>query len=69
MFYEYEVTYWDDFYEKEVKEKGLTHARTYGEATEKVFKDYDHVIGIYISEWEYENTINVEEIKDGFELT
>ena len=69
MFYEYKVTYWNEYEEKDFEESGLTWASNYGEAANKIKEDYrDDLIDMYLHEWDTTNTVSLDEIKEGFKL-
>ena len=52
--YYYKIDYFDDVDNKRRKESGITGAKCYGDAFEKVANYYGHdnVNGIYLEEWE-----------------
>ena len=69
MFYEYNVTYWNDYEEKDMKERGLVWANSYSEAADKVYQDFKKdLIDMYLQEWDSYNSISLDEIKIGFHL-
>lgn len=69
MFYEFKVTYWDDFNDRDEQEQGLVWAEDYGEAAQKLKDDYGReLIDMYLQEWDTANTISLDEIKEGFHL-
>ena len=69
MFYEYKVTYWSEFDESDKEERGLVFATDYGDAANKVKKDYgDMLVDMYLMEWDTGNTVSLDEIKEGFKL-
>ena len=69
MYYEYKVTYWNDANDAEEKDHGLVYGENYGDAAEKVDKDYGNsLIDMYLQEWEDTNTVSLYEIKEGFKL-
>ena len=69
MFYEYNVTYWNDYEEKDMKERGLVWANSYSEAADKVYQDFKKdLIDMYLQEWDSYNSISLDEIKAGFHL-
>lgn len=69
MFYEYSVTYWNDYEEKDMKERGLVWANSYSEAADKVYQDFKKdLIDMYLQEWDSYNSISLDEIKRGFHL-
>lgn len=69
MFYEYKVTYWNEFDECDKEERGLVFADSYAEAAEKLYKDYGkELIDMYLQEWDTTNTVSLDEIKEGFKL-
>ena len=59
MFFQYKVTYYNEFDGKEVSCEGLTYAKTYSKAMKKVIEDYgeDSVIDVYLMGLADDNTI------------
>ena len=71
MFYEYEVSWYNSFTDKDCTDKGIVSAKTYGEAAERVADEYGtdtinyiHLIDMCI---EGEYCISYDELKQLFE--
>jgi hypothetical protein len=71
MFFEYTVNYLPPDGPDIVKERGLTYAPNYVEATDKLMKCFgeENIVDIYLQAWDTYNCIALEEIKEGFKLT
>jgi len=70
MFYEYKVTYWNEYEEQEEFDHGLVFGANYGEAAMNVHEDYrPGIINIFLEEWDFGKTVSLDDIKAGFNLT
>jgi hypothetical protein len=70
MYYQYKVTYYNDYDGKTVKDEGIVYAENYGDAATKVKDDYGNgLMDMYLQEWDSTRTLSLDEIKDGFGLT
>ena len=71
MFFEYTVNYLPRGGPDIIKERGLTHANKYTEATNKLMRHFgeENIVDIYLQAWECYDCVAIEEIKEGFKLT
>ena len=71
MFYEYDVTVWDTYDSNETSERGITYAKDYGEAANRIVEYYgaEYVISMSITEWDNELCLPLSDIKAGFKLS
>lgn len=62
-FYIYNVQYWDDLEEKEATANGIVYGKNYGNAIEKVMKDYGEecVLSVKATEITSDNTLELDE--------
>jgi hypothetical protein len=70
MFFEYKATWWNDMSNQEEEEHGILWADGYCTAAEKVYKAFKRdLISMYLQEWDMENLLTIDDIKEGFGLT
>jgi len=68
--YEYRINWYNSYEDKEVYARGLVAGKTYMDAVDRVIKDYgeSNVIDIYLQAMEDTNVIELEAIKEHFQL-
>lgn len=53
MYYKYKVIYYDNFKEDEMPDEGIVYGKSYGEAAQNVFDDYnydDNIVSMFLEE-------------------
>lgn len=68
--FEYRVRWYNEFENQEVYSRGLVHGKNYKDAADKVINDYgeEYVIDLYLQALDDANTIELDTIKEQFNL-
>ena len=67
MFYQYKVTYWSNYEDKEKVGEGIVVGANYSEAADNLKKDYgEDLIDMYLQELDLEHTVTVDDWNEIF---